>query len=121
MDLEREITDFLIRYEPNGRIFLHRHRSDTHTLVIQGEHRVFEPDGALKEIRPTGSYTTATADAPPHSEGGGADGAIVAYSTRGSADGVLFDVMDEAGSVVAQLSLADVAGLFDAQGRVPGR
>ena len=108
------------RYEPNGRIFLHRHRSDTHTLVLRGEHRLYEPDGSLKEVRPVGCYTAAPADAPPHSEGGGAEGALVLYSTRGGAEGVLFDVLDEAGQVVATLDLADVAGLFEAQGRQPG-
>ncbi|MCB1889435.1 MAG: regulator [Rhodocyclaceae bacterium] len=120
VDPEREIADFLIRYEPNGRIFLHRHRSDTHTLVLRGEHRLYEPDGSLKEVRPVGCYTAAPADAPPHSEGGGAEGALVLYSTRGGAEGVLFDVLDEAGQVVATLDLADVAGLFEAQGRQPG-
>ena len=120
VDADREIADFIIRYEPDQRIFLHRHRSDTRTFVIQGEHRIFEPDGSLKEVRPAGSYTVAPADAPPHSEGGGADGALVLYNTRGSAAGVLFEVLDDGLATVATLGLADVLALFDAQGRRAG-
>ena len=116
VDAAREIADFIIRYAPDQRIFVHRHRSDTRTFVIQGEHRIFEPDGSLKEVRPAGSYTIAPADAPPHSEGGGADGALVLYNTRGSAGGVLFEVLDDGLLTVATLGLADVLALFDAQG-----
>ncbi len=120
VDAQRELTDFIIRFEPNERIFLHRHRSATHTCVIQGEHRLYEPDGTLLEVRRSGTYSSSPADAPPHSEGGGVEGALVLYSTRGSAGGVLFEVLDEAQNVVATLSLADVAGLFEAQGNRPG-
>lgn len=119
VDPGREITDFLIRYDAQQRIFLHRHRSITHTLVIRGEHRIYEPDGRFKEARPAGQYSIAPADAPPHSEGGGAEGAVVFYSTRGSAGGVLFDILDPRLEPVGQLTLADVAGLLEAQGAAP--
>ena len=116
VDAEREIADFIIRYAPEQRIFLHRHRSETRTFVIQGEHRIFEPDGNLKEVRPAGSYAVS----PPHSEGGGAHGALVLYNTRGSSNGVLFDVLDEHLGTIATLGLADVAALFEAQGSRAG-
>lgn len=121
VDEARQITDFLIRYDSDAPIFLHRHRSETHTLVLAGEHRLYAPDGTLTDTRPAGRHTRTVADAAPHSEGGGPDGALVLYSTRGSADGVLFDVLDANGDTVATLSVADVAGLFAQQGNLAGR
>lgn len=121
VDEARQITDFIIRYDSDAPIFLHRHRSETHTLVLQGEHRLYAPDGALTDTRPTGRHSITAADADPHSEGGGPDGALVLYSTRGSADGVLFDVLDADGHTVATLSLADVAGLLAQQDRPAGQ
>ena len=116
VDPQRGTTDFCIRYEPDSRIFLHRHRADTLTVVMAGEHRIYRPDGALEDVRPAGAYAFTPADAEAHSEGGGAEGAMVFYSTRGASDGVLFDVMDAAGAVIGAFGLADVAGLFDLQG-----
>src|SRR5215469_7831815 len=89
VDLSRNIVDFILKFAPNEQIFLHRHLALTNTLVVQGEHRLYEPDGALKEIRPVGSYTS-TPPGEPHREGGGNEGAVVFYSVRGK-DGVLFE------------------------------
>jgi len=105
---------------PGERIFLHRHRSVTNTFVVQGEHRLYEPDGGVKEIRPVGSYTCSEPSDDPHSEGGGAQGAVMFYSTRGCANGVLFDVLDDSANQVGTLTLQDVATLFEAQGRKAG-
>lgn len=58
VDQPRQIVDFILKFAPNQQIFLHRHLALTNTLVVQGEHRLYEPNGALKEIRPVGSYTS---------------------------------------------------------------
>jgi quercetin dioxygenase-like cupin family protein len=79
IDRERRVVDFIVKFEPNEQIFLHRHLALTNTLVVQGEHRLYEPDGHLKEIRPTGSYTS-TPPGEPHREGGGNEGTVVFYS-----------------------------------------
>ncbi|MGH8596827.1 MAG: regulator, partial [Gammaproteobacteria bacterium] len=92
IDETRKIVDFVIKFQPNQQIVLHRHLSLTQTLVIQGEHRIYEPDGALKEIRACGSYTSSP-PGPPHREGGGDEGAVVFYSLRG-ADDRYFDLLD---------------------------
>ena len=120
VDEANEIADFMLRFEPGERIFLHRHRAHTNTIVVQGEHRIYEPGGPLKEVRPLGSFTSAPAADEPHAEGGGGDGAVVIYNTRGSAGGVVFDVLDDAQNVVGTLSVADLAALFAAQGGQPG-
>lgn len=116
VDSEAEVVDFALRLDANERILLHRHRALTMTTVLQGEHRLYEPDGRVKDIRPLGSYTVSPASPEPHTEGGGADGAIVLYSTRGSVDGVIFDVVDDAGNDVGTLTVADFAALYDGQG-----
>ena len=120
VDPATEAADFVLKFEPGERIFLHRHRALTMTTVLAGEHRLYEPDGAVKEVRPLGSYTIAPPSPDPHQEGGGADGAVVAYSTRGSADGVVFDVLGDNGATVGTLSVADLCALFELQGGRPG-
>jgi hypothetical protein len=35
-------VDFLVKFAPNQKIFLHRHLAPTTTLVVQGEHRMYE-------------------------------------------------------------------------------
>jgi hypothetical protein len=57
IDSKRKVVDFVLKFAPNEQIFLHRHLALTNTLVIQGEHRVYEPNGRPKEIRKVGSYT----------------------------------------------------------------
>src|SRR5215469_8096040 len=75
VDAPRKIVDFIAKFEPNQKIFVHRHLALTNTMVVQGEHRMYEPDGSLKEVRPVGSYTSS-APGEPHREGAGAEDAI---------------------------------------------
>ena len=111
VDVPKKLVDLILKFEPNEKIFLHRHLALTNTLVVQGEHRLYEPNGALKEIRPVGSYTSSP-PGDPHQEGGGDEGAIVFYSIRGE-DGVLFEVLDDDLNVVGTLSMQDFVGAFE--------
>ena len=120
VDVENEIADFSLKFDANEKIFLHRHRALTNTFVVSGEHKIYEPDGALRETREVGSFTSSPASPEPHQEGGGATGAVVTYNTRGSDNGVVFDVLDANEEVVGTLSISDLAALFEAQGRKPG-
>ncbi len=114
VDEEKNQTEFIVKFEPNSKIFLHRHPAHTNTFVVEGEHRLYEPDGeTLKEVRPTGTYTSS----PPgdaHREGGGADGCIVFYSVRGESDR-LFDVLDDEMNVVGTLRTQDFKDALDEQ------
>jgi 2,4'-dihydroxyacetophenone dioxygenase len=114
VDLERRLVDFILKFEPNEQIFLHRHLALTNTLVVQGEHRLYEPNGRLKEIRPTGSYTS-TPPGEPHREGGGNEGAVVFYSVRAGDGDVLFEVLDDDLKVVGALSMADFIEALEEQ------
>lgn len=114
VDDERNIVDFILKFESNSVIFLHRHMAHTNTLVVQGDHVIYEPDGkAIKEVRLTGSYTSSPAG-DAHREGGGADGAVVYYSVRGHNDR-LFDVLDDDLSVTGALFTKDFRDALDEQ------
>ena len=113
VDQSRQIVDFILKFTPNERIFLHRHLALTNTLVVQGEHRLYEPGGALKEVRPVGSYTS-TPPGEPHQEGAGVQEAVVFYSVRGK-DGVLFEILDDDLNVIGVLTMDDFVGALKEQ------
>src|SRR5262249_52781113 len=105
VDAPLKIVDFILKFPPNQQIFLHRHLALTNTLVVQGEHRLYEPNGRLKEVRGVGSYTS-TPPGEPHREGAGDEGGVIFYSVRGK-DGVLFEVLDDDLQVVGTLGMDD--------------
>ena len=113
VDEAQRIVDFLVKFPPNQQIFLHRHLALTNTLVVQGEHRLYEPTGALKEVRPVGSYTSSP-PGDPHREGAGDAGGVVFYSVRGK-DGPLFEVLDDDLHVVGTLGMQDFINAFKEQ------
>ena len=114
VDEKNKTVDFLLKLAANQQIFLHRHLAQNNTFVVQGEHRIYEPNGNLKEIRPVGSYTVSQASNEPHREGGGDMDAVVLFSVRGN-DGVLYEVLDDDCNRVATLSMQDIMGLYKAQ------
>src|SRR5215471_20912954 len=119
IDEQNHIIDVLFKFAANQQIVLHRHLAHNNTLVIQGEHRLYEPDGALKEIRPVGSYTVSPPTPEPHREGGGTEqDVVVLFSIRGH-DGVLYEVLDDDGQCIGTLSMQDFIGLYNAQ-KAPG-
>ena len=113
VDVSQKILDFIVKFPPNQRIFLHRHLALTNTLVVQGEHRLYEPSGALKEVRRVGSYTSSL-PGEPHREGAGDEGGVVFYSVRGK-DGALFEILDDDLNVVGTLTMEDFIGAFKEQ------
>ena len=116
VDASRKIVDFILKFPPNQQIFLHRHLALTNTLVIEGEHRLYEPNGAVKEIRPLGAYTSSP-PGEPHREGAGDEGGMVFYSVRGK-DGVLFEILDDDLNVVGTLSMQDFIMALEEQKRI---
>jgi hypothetical protein len=113
IDSPRKVVDFIIKFDPNRQIILHRHMALTNTMVIQGEHRLYEPDGSLKEVRAVGSYTSSQ-PGEPHREGAGEQHAVVLYSVRGE-DGVLFELMNDDLETIGTLSMDDFAQALDEQ------
>ena len=114
IDEEAKIADIVFRFASNEQIVLHRHKALNHTFVIQGEHRLYEADGSLKDARPVGRYTITPASDEPHREGGGpGQDVIVHFSIRGG--GLLYEILDDAHQVVATLTFDDLRALLEAQ------
>ncbi len=114
IDRNLKIIDVIFKFTANKQIVLHRHLALNNTFVVQGEHRLYEPNGTLKEIRSVGSYTSSQPCDEPHAEGGGDEDAIVFFSIRGN-DGVLYEILDDDLNVIATLSMQDFIGLYKAQ------
>ena len=117
VDEARNLVDFIVKFAANEKIILHGHPAPANTFVVQGEHRIYEPDGALKEVRPVGSYTVGKAGGAPHDEGGGDEGCTVFYSIRGETPRLL-DLMDDEQNIVAVLDVAAFKAVQDAQREV---
>lgn len=110
IDKENLIFDILFKFEANKSIFLHRHKALNATFVIQGEHRLYETNGDIKEIRAVGSYTSSPASLEPHREGGGEEGAVVLFSIRGN-EGILYEILDDDANLIGTLSMQDLIDL----------
>lgn len=115
IDKATHIADVIFKFEPHQPILLHRHKVLNKTFVIQGEHRIFEPNGQLKEIRPVGSYTISPASPDPHRECGGDQGAVVLFSIRATSnDDVLYELLDEQHGLIGTLTMQDLIALASA-------
>lgn len=114
LDIDREntIADVLFKFEPHRPIVLHRHKALNKMLVIQGEHRLYELNGNLKEIRPAGRYTSSPANPDPHRECGGDEGAVVFFSIRcKSTEDVLYELLDDQQNLIGILTMNDLINL----------
>lgn len=114
IDEDKLIVDAILKFEHDEQIFLHRHMAETNTLVIQGEHRLYDPDGKLKEVRPVGTYTSSPPDPDPHREGGGAEGAVVVYNIRSNQE-TIFEILDDELNVVGTLGMQDFIAVYKEQ------
>lgn len=114
IDQENNIADVFFKFEAHQPIVLHRHKALNKMLVIQGEHRLYEPNGDLKEIRPVGKYTSSLPSPEPHRECGGDEGAVVFFSIRcKSKEDVLYELLDDQGSLIGTITMADLIGLYE--------
>jgi hypothetical protein len=111
IDEDNFIIDALFKFAAHQQIVLHRHKALNKTFVIQGEHRLYEADGRLKEIRAAGTYTTSLPSDEPHREGGGDVDVIVFFSLRGN-DGVLYEILDDDLNIIATLAFQDFVNLY---------
>ena len=54
VDRAHRTADVLFKFAAGQQIVLHRHKALNHTFVVQGEHRLYEPDGRLREVEGEG-------------------------------------------------------------------
>lgn len=116
VDPSAKIVDIVLKFAANKKVVLHRHHADYSTFIIQGELRLYDKDGVLKEIRPTGSYVQKKAGGPPHDEGGGDVDCIALFSNWGT-DGVIYEILDPELKTAATLGFKDFKALFEAQAK----
>jgi len=114
IDEDRKVVDLLVRFAPNQTVTMHNHLAQTNMFIIQGELRMYEPDGTVREARPAGRYYRGRTD-DAHSEGGGPDGAVVLYSMRADDKDEVLQVLADDQSVVATLTMSDVRDAWAAQ------
>lgn len=88
--------DLLIRWAPHSFCHFHRHVASTSSLVLEGEHHLYEIDDdgneVDHEVRPAGTYRMGPGG-DRHMEQGGPDGSLVLFSMH-EPTGRLFDVLD---------------------------
>lgn len=112
VDEKNGIADVLFKFAANQKIVLHRHLAHNNTFVVQGEHRLYKPDGSIKEIRHVGSMTSSPPSNEPHREGGGDQDVIIAFSIRGT--GVLYELLDDEMNLIGTISMQDLIDLHKA-------
>lgn len=115
LDEQSRIADVLFKLPANEQILLHRHRVLNHTFVVQGEHRLYETDGSLREVRPSGSYTVSPASEKPHREGGGEQDVIILFSIRPGNDEVLYELLDDELKPLGTITFQALVELYQAQ------
>jgi quercetin dioxygenase-like cupin family protein len=118
VDMQQRIADVIFKFEANQKIVLHRHKALNHTFVVQGEHKIYERDGTLREVRPTGSYTVSPASEVPHQEGGGEQDVIVLFSMRPQPGEILYEILDDKENVVAEITMETLLSIFKAKNEV---
>ena len=102
--------DLLVRFAPNSHCHFHRHVAATRTLVLQGEHHVFDVGSngeTVHKIKPAGTYSQSPSG-DIHMERGGENGAIVLFNLH-SPTGVLFETLDADHNVLATSTIESMS------------
>lgn len=102
--------DLLVRFAPNSHCHFHRHVAVTRTLVLQGEHHVFDVGSngeTVHKIKPAGTYSQSPSG-EIHMERGGEEGAIVLFNLH-SPTGVLFETLDADHNVLATSTIESMS------------
>lgn len=94
VDRERHLVDMLMKFEPGSKCVPHRHVGPTRTLVIEGDHLIFDSldPSKLVATRPAGMFSTNSGD-ETHIEGGGNNGAVILLSMT-AVDHEIYEVFD---------------------------
>lgn len=102
--------DLLVRFAPHSHCHFHRHAAATRTLVLQGEHHVFDVGSngeTVHKIKPAGTYSQSPAG-DIHMERGGPNGAIVLFNLH-SPTGLLFETLDADHNVLATSTIESMS------------
>lgn len=115
IDQKHRMAEVLFKFPAGEQIVLHRHCALNHTFVVQGEHRLYETDGSLREVRATGSYTVSPANEIPHREGGGEQDVVILFSIRPGTDELLYELLDDTLTPCGTVTFQTLVDLHQAQ------
>jgi hypothetical protein len=116
--------DMLVRWDDDGgHCPLHRHTATTTSvLVLAGEQHVRDilPDGTLGPltVRTTGQHVLLPDDRYPHLEGGGTHGGLAFFGCH-TADGRLYDIIDDNGGLLLEITIENLVEDFEANATGP--
>lgn len=116
VDREDYIVHVLFKFAANEKIILHRHMIHNNTFVLQGEHRLYEPDGTLQGGAFDWHIQIHSAPGDIHREGGGPDQDVVVFFDMRGNNGVFYQILDDDWNVVATLGYAEFLGAYRGQG-----
>jgi hypothetical protein len=108
-DLGAGTLDMVVRWKGDGgHCPIHRHVATTSVLVLEGEQHLWDlhGDGSRGEhrVRRVGDYALTTGDALPHLERGGDQGGLAFFGNH-SADGRLYEILDEDLKLVVDVTM----------------
>jgi hypothetical protein len=110
--------DLVIRFDAaGGHCQAHRHLTTTSVLVLEGEQHIAEmrPGGERShKVRAAGEHHLTTGDPYPHLERGGPTGAVVFFSHH-TADGRLYEIVDEDGTPVSTVTLDSLVAMWESR------
>ena len=112
VDETAKVIDVLFKFSANEKIVLHRHVAAFKTFVVQGEHRIYNPEGELTEIRPVGTYRAGLANMEPHQEGGGDEDVIILFSLRPYNNGPIYEVLDDKQEILSTMTFDDLKDMY---------
>ena len=112
VDETAKIVDVLFRFAANQKIVLHHHVAAFRNFVVESEHRIYTPEGELKEVRPVGIYKAGKANREPHTEGGGDTDVVILFSLRPYCDGPICEILDKDGDIVDTMTFDGMKDLY---------
>ena len=120
-DLAAGTLNMVVRWTGDGgHCPIHRHVATTTVLVLEGEQHLWDvhPDGSRgpERVLRAGDYALTVFDPHAHLERGGPDGGLVFFGNH-SRDGRLYEITDESGKLVADVTMESLVADWKANAR----
>lgn len=108
VDHQAQVVDMLMKFDPHAECVPHRHVGPTKTLVLDGEHRLFDPvadHGPATTTRVASGFGSNRGD-ETHIEGGGANGATILLMMS-AVEGVVYEILNADGTIQRTITMDD--------------
>ncbi len=107
VDEGRQQVDMLVKFAAHARSVAHRHVGPSRTLVLEGEHRIYQASAGEgpRQVRAAGAFALFNGD-ETHAEGAGPGRTIILLSMQ-AIDGRVWELLDDDLNVTRHVTLAD--------------